>query len=122
MTLDVIERPTLLCHPAVKGIASFDLFLRQRGYIRGNRFLQGENCSLDCRSDIGHSFAQGPKPSNQHLSRPAVFPYTSTAATTRTRSDTKDAGKNWVRWESGNPKPGFPLSHRTDGLRRKEGK
>jgi len=29
--------------------------------------------------------------------------------------------KNCVRWKSGNPKPGFPLSHRTDGLRRKEG-
>jgi len=28
--------------------------------------------------------------------------------------------KNWVRWKSGNPKAGFPLSHRTDGLRRKE--
>ena len=28
--------------------------------------------------------------------------------------------KNWVRWKSGNPKAGFPLSHRTDSLRRKE--
>jgi hypothetical protein len=26
-----------------------------------------------------------------------------------------------VPWKSGNPKAGFPLSHRTDGLRRKEG-
>ena len=28
--------------------------------------------------------------------------------------------KNWVQWKSGNPKAGFPLSHCTDGLRRKE--
>jgi hypothetical protein len=28
--------------------------------------------------------------------------------------------KNWVRWKSGNPKAGFPLSHRTESLRRKE--
>ena len=28
--------------------------------------------------------------------------------------------KNWVRWKSGNPKAGFPLSHRTDGPLRRE--
>jgi hypothetical protein len=34
----------------------------------------------------------------------------------------KESGKNWARWKSGNPKAGFPLSHRTDSLRRKEEK
>jgi hypothetical protein len=29
-------------------------------------------------------------------------------------------GSTGVPWKNGNPKPGFPLSHRTDGLRRKE--
>jgi len=28
--------------------------------------------------------------------------------------------KNWVRWKSGNPEAGFPLFHRTYGLRRTE--
>ena len=44
-----------------------------------------------------------------------------TAPTVCYRVSTKQPRlKNWVRWKSGNPKAGFPLSHRTDGLRRKE--
>jgi hypothetical protein len=44
-----------------------------------------------------------------------------TAPTVCYRVSTKQPRlKNWVRWKSGNPKTGFPLSHRTDGLRRKE--
>src|ERR1039457_5860847 len=44
-----------------------------------------------------------------------------TAPTVCYRVSTKQPRlKNWVPWESGNPKAGFPLSHRTDGLRRKE--
>src|ERR1035438_6206754 len=44
-----------------------------------------------------------------------------TAPTVCYRVSTKQPRlKNGVRWERENPKAGFPLSHRTDGLRRKE--
>src|SRR5438105_3261003 len=37
------------------------------------------------------------------------------------RRENRGRGKNCGPWENGNPKPGFPLSHRPDSLRRKEG-
>ena len=55
------------------------------------------------------------------ISRRQRDSHISTAPTVCYRVSTEQPQlKNWVRWKSGNPKAGFPLSHRTDGLRRKE--
>ena len=55
------------------------------------------------------------------ISRKQRDSHISTAPTVCYRVSTEQPRlKNWVRWKSGNPKAGFPLSHRTDGLRRKE--
>ena len=55
------------------------------------------------------------------ISRRQRDSHISTAPTVCYRVSTEQPRlKNWVRWKSGNPKAGFPLSHRTDGLRRKE--
>jgi hypothetical protein len=35
-------------------------------------------------------------------------------------TDNSNTKKNYRRWKSGNPKPGFPLFHRLECLRRKE--
>jgi hypothetical protein len=54
-----------------------------------------------------------PKPRDSPISTtPATRPYID-----ETKANRK---KNCGPWESGNPKPGFPLSHSPDSLRRKE--
>jgi len=54
-----------------------------------------------------------PKPRDSHLSTaPTTRPYLGETKTNRK--------KNCGPWKSGNPKPGFPLFHSPDSLRRKE--
>jgi hypothetical protein len=57
-----------------------------------------------------------------NLANTARFPHFHSADGCLIRlQDGEDAEDLGVPWKSGNPKAGFPLSHRTDGLRRKEG-
>jgi hypothetical protein len=55
-------------------------------------------------------------------SRPNRHSHIPTAPATRAYIDKTKANrkKNCGPWENGNPKPGFPLSHSPDRLRRKE--
>src|SRR5690242_15780317 len=50
------------------------------------------------------------------------FPHSLSRGGLRTaQSQSQNQNQEGVRWKSGNPKPGFPLSHRTGSLRRKDG-